>query len=134
MSRADQESPMRTFPIAAAAFLAAAAAIAPPAVADDDDVFASPAPTTDIRVLCPSIDESLESGLGALLQRHGEAGQIAVSFELDGRTIRAVQTRGGPQVYRSATRHAIEALACEGNGAGAQTVELQVVFKDPAAR
>jgi hypothetical protein len=107
----------------AATALGASAQSAPPQVEVK-------APPLDLRAVCPEVDAQMLKALSHAAMRQRQDGVLNVLFEVDGQRVGEVAITGSPFVYRQATRSAVRGLDCNNNGAGRQTVSMQVVFKD----
>lgn len=88
------------------------------------------APRADVRTVCRSVDERLQQMLGYVAWREGAAGEVDVSFQIEGQRIVGLRTAGGPVPYRVATHRAVSSLECSDAGAGRRSVRMKVVFLD----
>ena len=66
----------------------------------------------DVRAACPGADKALQDELGLASYREGTAGTVRVQFQLKGKEIIAVDTKGGPLAYRAPVRRAVGMLDC----------------------
>ena len=82
----------------------------------------------DVRTLCPSIDDELPARLARALHKLQNQALVEVQFQIEGRRIAEVATRGGSFDTRLATRRAVGSLACDNGSAGSQTVRFEVLF------
>lgn len=89
---------------------------------------------TDVRALCPSIDNDLHDALVKTVQDVAAAATIDVRFELRGSRIDRVATGAGPLRYQRALKRAVRGLACESTDTAPQTVAMRVRFVDPFDR
>lgn len=117
--------------LAVAATAASGPALAQPAQVTTQTVEVT-APRAELRSVCRSVDEQLQDMLGAVAWREAVAGTIDVHFEIDGARITDVRTSGGPLAYRLATHRAVRSIDCHSGAQGRQSVQMQVVFLDPA--
>jgi hypothetical protein len=88
------------------------------------------APRAEVRTVCRSVDERLQEMLGYVAWREGVAGEVDVSFRIEGQRIVGLRTTGGPVPYRVATNRAVRSLECSDAGAGRRSVRMKVVFLD----
>jgi hypothetical protein len=89
---------------------------------------------TDVRALCPAIDNELHDALVKTVQEVATAAVMDVRFELAGTRIAGVSTGAGPLRYQRAVKRAVRGLECNGGTPAAQTVALRVRFVDPFDR
>ncbi len=88
-------------------------------------------PRTDVRTLCPDIDNELADVLTKVARERAEHAMIDVRFVLDGSRISDVSTGTGLRAYRSAIRWAVSGLQCTSPEAGQQSVAMRIQFLDP---
>jgi uncharacterized iron-regulated protein len=94
----------------------------------------APSPVrTDVRALCPDIDQALHEALVNTVQEVAADALIDVRFELSGKDIDAVQTGAGPARYQRMLKRAVRGLQCDSRDAAPQQVALRVRFVDPYA-
>jgi hypothetical protein len=89
---------------------------------------------TDVRTLCPAIDNALHDALVKTVQDVAAAAVIDVRFQLAGSRIDGVATGAGPVRYQRALERAVRGLECDSGQAAPQTVALRVRFVDPFDR
>jgi hypothetical protein len=89
---------------------------------------------TDVRALCPTIDNELHDALVKTVQDVAAAAVIDVRFQLAGSRIESVATGAGPVRYQRALKRAVRGLECDSGQAAPQTVALRVRFVDPFDR
>lgn len=98
------------------------------------EVRASLPARTDIRTLCPDVDNALHDRLVKTVQDVAADALIDVRFELRGSRISAVQTSAGPAAYQRMLARAVRGLQCDSREAAPQLVALRVRFVDPFAQ
>ena len=83
----------------------------------------------DVRTVCPTIDAELPAKLARMAAMLQPTALVEVQFQIDGRRIVDVTTRGGSFDTRTATRRAVRSLDCDNGHAGRQTVRFDVNFR-----
>jgi uncharacterized iron-regulated protein len=116
--------------VAATALMSTAVAFAQTATQSVEVRAPSPV-RTDVRALCPDVDQALHEALVNTVQEVAADALIDVRFELRGRDIDAVQTGAGPSRYQRMLKRAVRALQCDSRDAAPQQVALRVRFVDP---
>jgi hypothetical protein len=89
---------------------------------------------TDVRALCPQIDDALHDALVKTVQEVATGATLDVRFQLSGSRIDRVATGPGPAPYQRALKRAVRGLECSADAPAAQTVALRVRFVDPFDR
>jgi len=104
-----------------------------PSVAQDGAVPAQRIEITatryDVRTVCPSIDEDFPAKLARMVHMIENRALVDVQFQIDGRRIFDLDTRGGSFDTRTATRRAVRSLDCNNGSAGRQTVRFEVLYR-----
>ncbi len=91
-----------------------------------------PAARPSLRQTCPGIDAELRNALAGVAYYEQFQGPVVVNFELAGREVRAVKTRGLSAAFtgtRRAVRRAVGYLSCSTDMAGAQNYAFMIDFK-----
>jgi hypothetical protein len=89
---------------------------------------------TDVRTLCPGIDNALHDALVKTAQDVAAAAVIDVRFQLAGTRIDSVSTSAGPTGYQRALKWAVRGLECDSGTPTVQTLAMRVRFVDPFDR
>jgi hypothetical protein len=89
---------------------------------------------TDVRALCPGIDNELHDALVKTVQDVAAAAVVDVRFQLAGTRIDSVSTGAGPTRYQRALERAVRGLECNGGTPAVQTLAMRVRFVDPFDR
>lgn len=84
----------------------------------------------DITASCPSVGVSLGDALAGQVGRYAEYGVTDVQLSIGPQGMSEVVTRGGPRIYRSALRRALNQLDCLDTYAG-QRFRFEVAFVSP---
>lgn len=103
-----------------------------PAIAQDagnpDQRIEISATRYDVRTLCPTIEDDLHAKLARVVHLLQKRALVEVQFQIDGRRVADVATRGGSFDTQTATRRAVRSLDCDNGGAGRQTVRFEVHY------
>jgi len=91
------------------------------------------APRSDIRTLCPDVDDELEDALAATVRDRAESADIDVRFLLHDGRISEVAMSDAPLPYRRMLRRAVHGLSCDSGDNKSYTVSLRVRIVDPAS-
>jgi hypothetical protein len=109
----------RFFLAAAVLALLAGSALAQSPGSQSIEVRGSQPVRTDVRALCPAIDNALHDALVKTVQEVATAAVIDVRFQLAGSRIDSVATGAGPVRYQRALKRAVRGRAADGGAARA---------------
>lgn len=90
-------------------------------------------PRTDVRTVCPMVDDTVARRMAALVHQIREEGVTTVHFRLQGRQVLSTQATGGPRAYRSQLRRAVGSLECQGEPHVNQAYVMEVSFRQDAS-